>query len=79
MIRTQVLLTPDLKYLIDQSAQKLGLSFSATVRKHLTQALNQSKSTTKDPIKMLIKYGQSTKPVKNAPIDLSSNDIYLVQ
>ena len=75
MIRTQILLTPDLSEIIREIAIEKGESMSAVIRNLLDKALRFRKKKT--GIETLLKMAENASEGKNTPRDLSSNDDYL--
>jgi len=75
MIRTQVLLTPDLSYAVREIAEEKGESISAVVRQLLDKALTLTKKRKKTGVDFLLKLSDNA--FKGAPKDLSTNDEYL--
>jgi len=73
MIRTQVLLTPDLLEIIKEIAEREGGSVSATVRTMLEKGV--AKFRKKTGMENLLKMADLASKV--GPKDLSSNDDYL--
>lgn len=74
MIRTQILLTPNLYELLKMRAQEEGVSLSMLVRDALEKLLRPKAKTGKEIFREMAKHAVSC---PSAPKDLSTNDDYL--
>lgn len=74
MIRTQILLTPELYESLKMKAQMESKSLSALIREATTKFLGKKKQTARE---ILLEMAKDAKPYPNAPKDLATNDDYL--
>lgn len=74
MIRTQVLLTPDLYEALKLRAQTEDMSFSAIVRTLLSKLVLKKKKTGSEILQEMAKHAFSD---PNLPKDLATNDEYI--